>query len=81
MKCPSCQSENLETRKFCRECGTKNNDGAVYCVNCSAKIGVVKGRRVDGEECFSEFTPIRIQAGKSALFLSVVDLQKPCRTR
>ncbi|HEY93341.1 MAG TPA: zinc-ribbon domain-containing protein, partial [Dehalococcoidia bacterium] len=23
MKCPHCQTENSETRKFCRECGAK----------------------------------------------------------
>jgi len=34
MKCPKCQSENPETRKFCRECGTKL---VQVCPNCSSE--------------------------------------------
>ena len=45
MKCPKCQFENPETRKFCRECGTKlilvcphcrfeNLPGDKFCGEC-----------------------------------------------
>ncbi|MGD1154057.1 MAG: adenylate/guanylate cyclase domain-containing protein [Syntrophales bacterium] len=33
MKCPKCQSENSETKKFCRKCGTKL---VVICPNCKS---------------------------------------------
>lgn len=32
MKCPECQTDNPETRKFCRECGNKL---PLICPNCS----------------------------------------------
>ena len=28
MKCPKCQTENPETRKFCKECGAKLIQGS-----------------------------------------------------
>ena len=31
MKCPGCNTENPDTRKFCRECGTKL---VLVCINC-----------------------------------------------
>ena len=34
MKCPKCQSENPETRKFCRECGAKL---LLICPECNAE--------------------------------------------
>jgi class 3 adenylate cyclase/tetratricopeptide (TPR) repeat protein len=34
MKCPKCQSENLQTRKFCRECGTKL---VLVCSKCNSE--------------------------------------------
>ncbi len=34
MKCPKCHSENLQTRKFCRECGTKL---ALICPKCNSE--------------------------------------------
>ena len=34
MKCPKCQTENPETRKFCRECGAKL---IVVCPQCGAE--------------------------------------------
>ena len=34
MKCPKCQFENPETRKFCRECGVKLS---LICPQCSAE--------------------------------------------
>lgn len=34
MKCPKCQTENPDTRKFCRECGIKLN---LICTQCSAE--------------------------------------------
>jgi class 3 adenylate cyclase/tetratricopeptide (TPR) repeat protein len=35
MKCPKCQFENPEDRKFCRECGS---DLILACPNCSSEI-------------------------------------------
>ena len=34
MKCPECQSENPETRKFCRECGAKL---ILLCPQCNSE--------------------------------------------
>ena len=34
MKCPECQTENPETRKFCRECGAKL---ILLCPQCSSE--------------------------------------------
>ena len=34
MECPDCHTENPETRKFCRECGTKL---LLICPNCSSE--------------------------------------------
>jgi class 3 adenylate cyclase len=34
MKCPECQIENPETRKFCRECGAKL---LIICPHCAFK--------------------------------------------
>ncbi|MGD8983816.1 MAG: adenylate/guanylate cyclase domain-containing protein [Desulfobacteraceae bacterium] len=34
MKCPDCQTENPETRKFCRECGAKL---ILLCPQCSSE--------------------------------------------
>ncbi|GAG46405.1 unnamed protein product, partial [marine sediment metagenome] len=35
MKCPKCQHENLETKKFCRKCGAKLLSA---CPQCGAEI-------------------------------------------
>jgi class 3 adenylate cyclase/tetratricopeptide (TPR) repeat protein len=53
MKCPACQTENLENRKFCRECGAKlilccpqcsaeNLPGDKFCGECGQELEVVK---------------------------------------
>ena len=34
MKCPECQTENPETRKFCRECGAKL---ILFCPQCGSE--------------------------------------------
>jgi len=34
MKCPECQTENAETRKFCHECGAKL---ILLCPQCSSE--------------------------------------------
>jgi len=31
MKCPKCQAENFETRKFCKECGAKIIMACPHC--------------------------------------------------
>ena len=49
MKCPKCQTENPEERKFCRECGSKlsllcpkcqseNLPGDKYCGQCGHQL-------------------------------------------
>jgi len=51
MKCPECQTENPETRKFCRECGAKfillcpecgseNLPGDKFCGECGHSLGL-----------------------------------------
>ncbi len=35
MKCPKCQNENPETKKFCTECGAKLS---LVCPHCQAEI-------------------------------------------
>lgn len=35
MKCPECQAENPETKKFCRKCGTKLS---LSCPECGAEV-------------------------------------------
>ena len=51
MKCPNCQSENPETRKFCRECGAKlshicpqcghdNLPGDKFCGECGQDLAI-----------------------------------------
>ena len=34
MKCPKCQTDNPDTRKFCRECGAKL---ILSCLKCNSK--------------------------------------------
>ena len=52
MKCPKCQTENEQTRRFCRECGTKfsvicpdcnfeNGSGDEFCGECGHNLGVL----------------------------------------
>jgi predicted amidophosphoribosyltransferase len=49
MKCPKCQTENPDSRKFCRRCGTKlvlicpgcsseNLPGDEFCGECGQKL-------------------------------------------
>jgi hypothetical protein len=53
VKCPKCRTENLETRKFCKECGTKlllicpdchfeNTLGDKFCGECGNHLGQLK---------------------------------------
>ena len=35
MNCPKCRTENSETNKFCRECGTKLSS---ICTRCGARL-------------------------------------------
>ena len=35
MKCPKCQTENLEGKRFCRECGS---DLMMRCPECGAEV-------------------------------------------
>lgn len=52
--CPSCQAENLETRRFCRECGARlvllcprcnaeNFPGDRFCGECGGQLVVPRG--------------------------------------
>jgi class 3 adenylate cyclase/tetratricopeptide (TPR) repeat protein len=50
MKCPECQTENPETRKFCRECGVKL---ILLCSQCSSEN--LPGDKFCGE-CGHNFT-------------------------
>ena len=34
MKCPGCNTENPDIRKFCRECGAKI---VLVCINCRSE--------------------------------------------
>ena len=49
MQCPKCLTENQETRKFCKKCGTRlplvcpdchfeNEPGDVYCGDCGQSL-------------------------------------------
>ncbi|MFX0203873.1 MAG: zinc-ribbon domain-containing protein, partial [Candidatus Hodarchaeota archaeon] len=35
MKCPECQTENPESKRFCRECGAKL---LMTCPQCAAEL-------------------------------------------
>ncbi len=35
MKCPSCQADNPDTKKFCRKCGTKLS---LVCPKCGSEV-------------------------------------------
>ena len=53
MKCPKCQTENDDARKFCRECGEKF---LLICAQCSAenipgdKFCGECGKKVNGDD-------------------------------
>jgi class 3 adenylate cyclase/tetratricopeptide (TPR) repeat protein len=64
MKCPKCQFENPETRKFCRECGTKlvlvcpqcrfeNLPGDKFCGECGHEL-TLSTRPIPKELSFEE---------------------------
>ena len=51
MKCPKCQTENEQSRRFCRECGTKfsticpdcnfeNDAGDKFCGGCGHNLTI-----------------------------------------
>ncbi len=44
MKCPQCQTENPDTKKFCRECGSKLS---LACPKCESEV--LPGDRFCGE--------------------------------
>jgi hypothetical protein len=65
MKCPKCQTENFETRKFCRECGTKlilicpqcgseNLPGDKFCGECGYDLTLPKQERTTETPSFDE---------------------------
>ncbi|PKN30100.1 MAG: hypothetical protein CVU64_05020 [Deltaproteobacteria bacterium HGW-Deltaproteobacteria-21] len=58
MKCPECQTENPESRKFCRDCGTKlvlicpdctseNLPGDKFCGECGHELEKIRETRKD----------------------------------
>jgi predicted ATPase/class 3 adenylate cyclase len=64
MKCPKCQTENPETKKFCRKCGTKLSSvcpqcgseclpGDEFCGECGHNLGVLS-KPIPKEPSFEE---------------------------
>ena len=43
MKCPNCQQENLETAKFCNECGARLSDAVNSSVGVQLNDSTVGG--------------------------------------
>ena len=82
MKCPKCQAENLETRKFCKECGERiimacpqcgfeNLPADKFCGECGNKLAkpeeVSSAAYVKPESYTSRYLAEKILTSRSAL--------------
>ena len=82
MKCPRCQVENINERKFCRECGFKlvfacndcgfeNLPGDKYCGECGHELGQTQKPHLFDYDRPQSYTPKhlaeRILSGRSAI--------------
>jgi hypothetical protein len=71
MKCPECQIENPETRKFCRECGAKL---ILLCPQCSS--GNLPGDKFCGECGHNLTLPSEVSPTEPSLDEKIAKIQK-----
>ena len=79
MKCPRCERENREGRRFCAECGASlalacpscgfsNEPGENFCGGCGARLGAPAAPRFSSPEAYTpQHLAEKILTSKSAL--------------